>query len=97
MLPVQFFVAPKDSIRKLQSRPWLLILAFFQYLLFGTGLLLSPVLELSIFIQSRLLDEKYRVVMQTEKDLDCTLPRNLPDIEIMPVGSRSVLPCPHFT
>lgn len=91
MLPLQFLVAPKDSIRKLQLRPWLLILALFQYLLFGTGWFLAPVLELSIFIQSRLLDEKYRVVMQTEKDLDGTLPQNLPDIEIMPVWNRSVI------
>ncbi|KAH7886419.1 GMC oxidoreductase [Phlebopus sp. FC_14] len=84
-VPVQFRIPLRDSITQLQLRPWLIIGIFFQWLLFGTGWLLSPVPELSIFIQSRLLDKESRVTMRTEKDKDASLPLNLPDIEVMPI------------
>ncbi|KAH0825811.1 GMC oxidoreductase [Lanmaoa asiatica] len=84
-VPIQFRVPLRDSLTQLQLRPWLIIVIFFQYLLFGTGWLLGPVVELSIFIQSRLLDEKFRVAMRMEEDKDASLSSNLPDIEVMPV------------
>ncbi|KAH0826982.1 GMC oxidoreductase [Lanmaoa asiatica] len=83
--PVQFRIPLRDSITQLKLRPWLIIVIFFQYLLFGTGWLLSPVPELSIFIQSRLLDENFRVAMRKKEDKDASLPSNIPDIEVMAI------------
>ena len=71
---------------QLQLRPWLILKEFFLYLFFGAGLLLAPVLELSIFLQSRLFDDKFRTVTTSKADEDASLPQNLPDIEIMPVS-----------
>ena len=48
--------------------------------------MLAPVLELSIFLQSRLFDDKFRTVTASKVDEDASLPQNLPDIEIMPVS-----------
>jgi hypothetical protein len=47
-----------DSLAKLQLKPWAFIKAAIAYFVFGTGLLLAPVLELSMFIQSRFLGNK---------------------------------------
>ena len=71
---------------KFQLQPWKIILEIILYLLFGTGFLLGPMLELSIFAKSRLLNDKSEQ-KTTPKDRDASLPENLPDIEIMPVRS----------
>jgi hypothetical protein len=75
-----------DSLAKIELRPWLFLKELILYVFFGLGLLLSPVLELSVFIQSRLLDEKFRVSSYSQYDLDSSISKNRPDIEIMPVG-----------
>lgn len=79
-------VPMKDSAVKLAVWPWTIIWELLRYLFYGTGLLLAQTLELSIFIQTRLFDEKANPVGSTLTDLDAALPENLPDIEIMPVG-----------
>jgi hypothetical protein len=85
-VPLQFSVPVDDSLLKLQLKPWSFIKAFITYILFGTGLLLAPVIDLAIFIQSRLLDpETQQIVTPSLADVDAGLPGNLPDIEIMPV------------
>lgn len=57
-----------------------------RYILFGTGLFLSPVPQSIIFADSSLLDEEARTIV-SPKQLDARLdpydPANLPDIEIM--------------
>lgn len=62
-----------------------MIKELFLYSIFGTGLLLSPVLELFIFVQSRLLDSNLKISGYKKSDLDPTKPENRPDIEVMPV------------
>ncbi|KAL6304531.1 GMC oxidoreductase [Sparassis latifolia] len=83
---VQFCVPLLDSMVKFQLRPWTIIRELFLYFFFGLGLLLCPVLELSIFLQSRLFAKGYRTVSQTKYDDDASLSINLPDIEIMPIA-----------
>lgn len=61
-------------------RPGVFIIEFFRYLLFGTGLLLAPVLQLAIFTSSRFLD-----VTGAPTKTNRTKDDDLPDIEIMPV------------
>ncbi|KAJ7759242.1 GMC oxidoreductase [Mycena metata] len=89
-VPVQFCVPVSDSLAKIQLRPWIILKELFLYLFFGLGLLLSPVLELSVFIQSRLLDKEFNVSSYSEHDMDSSNPENRPDIEIMPVRSGDI-------
>lgn len=90
-MAVQYRVPLRDSVIQLQLRPWLILKELLLYILFGTGLLLAPVLELSIFLQSRLFDDKFRTVTASKADEDASLPQNLPDIEIMPVSTVHVV------
>ena len=57
-----------------------------------TGLLLSPVLELPVFLQSRLLNANLDTVPAAPADRDSARAQNLPDIEIMPVSPPPPLP-----
>ncbi|KIP07165.1 hypothetical protein PHLGIDRAFT_30130 [Phlebiopsis gigantea 11061_1 CR5-6] len=89
---VQFQNPIWDSLAMLVLRPWIIIKLLILFVLFGTGLLLSPVLELPIFLQSRLLNKKHETVVAGPDDLDNTKTANIPDIEIMPVdvpGNRT--------
>ncbi|GJJ10598.1 hypothetical protein Clacol_004825 [Clathrus columnatus] len=85
-VPLQFKVPVWDSLTQIELRPWVILKYLFLYLFFGMGIFLAPVLELSIFLQSRLLDETYRLRSIKEEDLDASLPKNRPDIEIMPIS-----------
>lgn len=70
----------RDSLLSLQKRPWVFFIELIRYLIWGTGLLLVPVLQLAVFTHSKLLDEK-GLPTKVEKVFD----EKLPDIEIMPV------------
>lgn len=60
------------------------------YVLYGTGVLTFPVIDIAIFANSKHLDDRHHLVASEEQQ-DPTKPENLPDIEIMPVrGSTSV-------
>ena len=66
----------------LEKRPWVFFIELFRYLLFGTGLLLAPVVQLAIFASSLLLDARGMPIINdksAERD-------TLPDLEIMPVS-----------
>ena len=80
----------RDSVVKLQIRPWLILIELLKYLLFGWGLLLCPVVEMSIFIQTRLFDQDTKRIYPEKKDWDASLPGNLPDIEVMSVGFQLI-------
>jgi choline dehydrogenase len=71
-----------DSLVALQRRPWLFLIELIRYLLFGTGMLLAPVVQLAIFASSLLLDARGMPIkkeMSAEGD-------TLPDLEILPVS-----------
>lgn len=74
-------IAMGDSLLALQTRPWVFIIELFRYLLFGTGALLAPVLQLAIFASTFLLDKNGLPLKPEANDRD-----KLPDIEIMPVS-----------
>lgn len=90
-VPLQFRIPAEDSLTQIQLRPWIFVWNFLLYLFFGQGLLISPVVELSIFLQSRLLDSKFSIVTPSKDDTDAALPQNRPDIELMPVSTVSLL------
>lgn len=75
----------KDSFVSLEKRIWVFFVEFFRYLLFGTGMLLAPVVQLAIFTSSHFLDAR-GVPSKTR----LAEPHSVPDIEIMPVSFRSI-------
>ncbi|KAH9848220.1 alcohol oxidase [Lenzites betulinus] len=91
---VGFHISIWDSLYSLERYPWRFFYELVRYLIWGTGLLLVPVLQLAIFTHSTLLDAR-GLPTKTEKAFDKTLP----DIEIMPMaydstdaGSEAVIP-----
>ncbi|KAF8993390.1 GMC oxidoreductase [Cyathus striatus] len=85
-VPLQFRVPLRDSVVKLSAQPWTIIKEFLLYIFFGTGLLLAPMLELSIFLQIQLFNKDFSKMKATLKEQDARLPENIPDIEIMPIA-----------
>ncbi|KAF8997385.1 GMC oxidoreductase, partial [Cyathus striatus] len=83
---LQYRVPLRDSVVKLSAKPWTIIKEIILYIFFGMGLLLAPMLELTIFIQMRLFNDDFSEVKATPKDRDSHLPGNIPDIEIMPIA-----------
>lgn len=84
--PVIFRVPLHDSLHNVEQNPFVLLKELFRYLAFGRGAFLSPNPQALIFACSRLLDGDLRTVAKQASDLDPHDPRNLPDIEIMPVA-----------
>ncbi|KAI0922564.1 hypothetical protein AcV5_009503 [Taiwanofungus camphoratus] len=81
---VGFNIPMQDSLLSLQTQPWRFFLELFRYLIWGTGYLLGPVLQLAIFTHSRLLDGTGKPTRITELHSD-----EVPDVEIMPMAYSS--------
>ncbi|KAI1787504.1 alcohol oxidase [Ganoderma leucocontextum] len=84
---VGFHINMSDSLLSLEKRPWVFFIELIRYLIWGTGLLLVPVLQLAVFTHSNLLDST-GTPSKTEKPSNETLP----DIEIMPMAYDSTDP-----
>lgn len=69
------------SLVALQKRPWIFFLELIYWLIWGTGMLLAPVLQLAIFASSSLLDKQGYPIQEKMADS-----QDIPDIEIMPVS-----------
>lgn len=70
----------KDSLVSLEVQPWRFLIELFKYLIWGTGLLFTPVVQVAVFSHSLLLDKTGRPTKTSE-----AFTRGLPDIEIIPV------------
>ncbi|CDO76903.1 GMC oxidoreductase [Trametes cinnabarina] len=81
---VGFNISMWDSLLSLEKWPWRFFIEFVRYLIWGTGLLLVPVLQLAIFTHSKLLNER-GLPIKTEK----VFSEDLPDIEVMPMAYES--------
>lgn len=90
-VPVVYQCPMADSLLCLEQRPITFIREFIHYMLYGTGLLLSPVLELSIFAKADRLDTESKVTLPAQSDARDT--ENLPDIEIIPVSHKWIYQC----
>ncbi|KAL4075465.1 alcohol oxidase [Scleroderma citrinum] len=77
----KYFVPLHDSIARVSRQPLYFIIEFFRYLLFGTGILLAPVVQMAIFASTAFLDA--RGVPLQEKQPDHS---TVPDLEIMPIA-----------
>lgn len=69
------------SLLLLETRPWMFFIELFRWLVWGTGMLLAPVLQLAIFASSASLNTQGSPTGGKQEDIK-------PDIEIMPVGIR---------
>ncbi|KAI0776858.1 hypothetical protein BD413DRAFT_523221 [Trametes elegans] len=84
---VGFNIKTWDSLISLEKWPWRFFIELGRYLIWGTGLLLVPVLQLAIFANSKLLDER-GLPTKTDKASE----EKLPDIEVMPMAYDSTDP-----
>jgi len=84
-VPIVFNIPMEDSFVRLERRPQVFLVELFRYLTSGTGLLLSPVVELDVFAKSDLLDDQSRLEASAAK-VDARDPKNIPDIEIIPIA-----------
>jgi len=66
---------------RVSRQPLYFIVEFFRYLLFGTGALLAPVVQMAIFASTALLDIHGVPLKERQPDRD-----TVPDIEILPVA-----------
>ena len=89
MTPMDWTVPLNDSLLVLQEKPLRFVYEFMRYMLWGTGLLLAPVVQMFIFLHSQMLDSNGNPL--GEKDP----PEPLPDIEVIPVSRviRSMYCC----
>jgi len=71
------------SLVKYEKQPLGFIIEAIKYLVFGTGLLACPVIDINIFANSQHLDSQCHFTA-TPEEQDSRDPKNLPDIEIMP-------------
>ncbi|KII84131.1 hypothetical protein PLICRDRAFT_118582 [Plicaturopsis crispa FD-325 SS-3] len=75
-----------DSFNILHSSPARVVRELVKYIVSGTGLFLSPIAQISIFVRSMLLDNESKIKPHQPADVDSRNPDNIPDIEIMPVA-----------
>ncbi|KAG7096006.1 hypothetical protein E1B28_006688 [Marasmius oreades] len=81
---VGFEVPMRHSLVCLQRRPWIFIIELIRYLIWGTGLLLVPVLQTAIFASTSHLDSRGAPIKTKLPERD-----TLPDVEIMPMAYDS--------
>lgn len=75
----------KESFVPLEQCIWVFFVEFFRHLLFGTSMLLAPVVQLAIFTSSQFLDS---TGIPTKTKL--AEPHSVADIKIMPVSFRNI-------
>ncbi|KAF8055869.1 alcohol oxidase [Lyophyllum atratum] len=78
----------EDSMHILLQKPWMAVVEIFKYLIAGRGLMSEPFVHLAMFLPSRLLNDKGELLTLTPRDLDASVPENVPDIEITPMPIR---------
>ncbi|KAF5348763.1 hypothetical protein D9756_009729 [Leucocoprinus leucothites] len=72
------------SLVSLETRPWIFLVELIKWLIWGTGMLLAPVLQLAVFASSSLLDDEGRPIPGKQGNSD-----EIPDVEIMPMAYDS--------
>jgi choline dehydrogenase len=77
---IMYSVPTDHSLHIVQASRLRAIVELFRYLAFGEGLFLSPVTQLSILVDSSLIDDSGHIVPRAD-----TAPARLPDLELMPI------------
>ncbi|KII89426.1 hypothetical protein PLICRDRAFT_53855 [Plicaturopsis crispa FD-325 SS-3] len=79
-------IAVNDSFFVLEKRPLRGLLEALKYLIWGKGLFLCPISPLLVFTRSALLGDDFHVTTTDHSELDTSLPKNIADIELMPMA-----------
>ncbi|KAI0776548.1 alcohol oxidase [Trametes elegans] len=87
-VPLTYEVPMADSLHKLENSALTALKAALTYFVTGRGLFSSPFQNITSLVPSRLLDENFRVVARDPVELDASVPRNRPDIELMPIANN---------
>lgn len=83
----------KDSLMWMQKDRLKAIRELIKYLIFGTGMFLCPVHELSLFVSTELLSENCENLVKDPTSIDRNDPKYLPDIELMVLAVRHSCLC----
>jgi choline dehydrogenase-like flavoprotein len=82
----------EDSLNVLRNSPIRAAKELLKYIVYGTGIFSVPFTQSSIFLRSDAItiskDSESVEVDTTASSLDQRIPKNLPDLEIMPIASR---------
>lgn len=78
---VEYKIPMGESLLSIEKQPWVFFIELFKWFIWGTGMLLAPVLQLAIFVFSSQLDDKGYPIPNKELNH-----KDVPDIEIMPVS-----------
>lgn len=78
-------VPMSDCLHILQNSRIRAVWELIKYLISGDGLFLSPITQINLVLRSALLGEDSKVGTRDQSELDSTLPKNISDIEIMPI------------
>ncbi|KAI0820493.1 alcohol oxidase [Trametes gibbosa] len=89
-VPLTYQVPMSDSLHQLQNNIFSAIKAAVTYIFTGRGLFSSPFQSVTSMIPSRLLNDESQVVVPADdaSALNASLPRNRPDLELMPLANN---------
>ncbi|KAI0351193.1 alcohol oxidase [Trametes cingulata] len=89
-VPLTYEVPMSDSLHHLEHSTIAAFKAALRYLVTGRGLFSSPFQSMTTMVPTHLLNEDHsRVVISNPGEVDASVPRNRPDIELMPLGLNS--------
>lgn len=89
-MPLTFQVPLQDSLHVLESSPLTAVKELLKYAVTGRGIFSLPFQASTTFIPSRLLSHDGTLISKDLRDIDASVPENLPDIEIMHLTNNSI-------
>lgn len=96
-IPVMWNIPLDESMHVLLEKPWRAIYELVKYILTGNSLFGWPFVHMAIFLPSRLINENTEITTADPTDLDSTLPKNAPDLELKPMTVYGLDPPPNST
>jgi choline dehydrogenase-like flavoprotein len=81
-----------DSTQALIAKPWKAVMELVKYVMFGKSLFSEPFVHMAIFLPTRLLGKDSEILSSDPQDLDSSLPRSVPDVELKPMAISGIWP-----
>ncbi|TGO83566.1 hypothetical protein BPOR_0626g00050 [Botrytis porri] len=86
-IPIAWKVPVKESLTRLTIHPMLGVLESFKHIVFRSGILSLPINNITLFVQSRILDQDYTGIDNKKLATASSQIQDLiPDIELMPLA-----------
>ncbi|KAI0633939.1 alcohol oxidase [Trametes polyzona] len=87
-VPLTYQVPMSDSLHQLENNIFSAIGAAITYIFTGRGLFSSPFQSVTSMIPTRLLDDRSQLVVNDPSELDASVAKNRPDLELMPLANN---------